>query len=213
MDPDTTGYLVAVSVDQNGWPRVFNHLIGDAFVKAVLNQITFQGNYAAEGFSALRTQEPNASAQTATIAFDGVNYDLAPFVLASSSILSLADGNSTWILVASLNGSLVSGPSSIGSIFGLMFDDAETALSFNDSAGCQWRIILSDTTPRLVPRFTIHIPASKTGWMKFYSLNRTGIAGVIFNSNQTGGFNGARNLHKLTLVPSAYTIPIFPPSC
>lgn len=214
LDPDTTGYLVVVSVDQNGWPRNFNHLIGDAYVKAVINQIPFQGSYAPEGFAALREQEPNASAQQAPINFNGVDYDLAPFVLASSSVFSLADSNFTWILVASLRGSLVSGPSSIGSIFGLVFNDAETGLSFNDSAGCQWRIILSDDTPRLVPRFSIHIPKSTTGWMKFWSLSGTGIAGVVFNSNRTdGGYNGARTLHKLTLITAGYTIPVFPPSC
>jgi hypothetical protein len=214
MDPDTTGFLVAVSVDANGWPRNFNHLIGDAYVKAVVAQIPFQGSYAPEGFAALREFEPDASAQQALISFDGFNYDLAPLVLAASSIFSRVDLNFTWVLVASLRGSLVTGPTSIGNIFGFLFDDAEDGASFTANAGCQWRVILSDDNPRTVPRFTLKIPATRTGWMKFYSTGFVAITGVIFNSNTTaGGYNGARSLHKLTLAPSAYTIPIFPPTC
>ncbi len=102
MDPDTTGYLVAVATDQNGWPRAFNHLIGDAYVKTVIQGSSFFGSYGAEGFTALREQTPSLTAQVAPIIFNGVDYDLAPFVLAVSSILSRVDGNFTWMLVASL---------------------------------------------------------------------------------------------------------------
>ena len=61
-------------------------------------------------------------------------------------------------------------------------------------------IILSDDTPRIVPRFTVKIPSTRTGWMKFWSTSATGIAGVVFNANANAdGFNGARTMHKLTL--------------
>ena len=214
-DPDVTGFLVAVATDQNGWPLNFNHLIGDAYVKTVIGGSSFAGSYAAEAFAAVRDQTPNLTATTAPINFNGVDYDLAPRVLAVSSILARPDGNFTWILVASLNGSLITGPSSIGNIFGLLYDDAEDATSWTVTAGCQWRVILSDETPRMVPRFEIKIPSTRTGWMKFWSLNANGgIAGVVFNANANAdGYNGGRTLHKLTLTTSGYTIPVLPPFC
>ena len=214
-DPDVTGFLVAVATDQNGWPALFNHLIGDAYVKTVIGGSSFFGSYGAEAFSALAEPTPDPTATTAPVNFNGIAYNLAPRVLAVSSILARPDGNFTWILVASLNGSLVSGPTSIGSIFGLLYDDAEDAVSWNVTAGCQWRVILSDDNPRMVPRFEIKIPSTRTGWMKFWSLNNNGgIAGVVFNANANAdGFNGARTLHKLTLTTSGYTIPVLPPFC
>ncbi len=213
-DPDVTGFLVAVATDQNGWPLNFNHLIGDAYVKTVIGGSNFAGAYSAEAFAAVRDQDPNPAATTAAVNFNGVDYNLAPRVLAVSSILARPDGNFTWILVASLNGSLVTGPSSIGSIFGLLYDDAEDAVSWNVTAGCQWRVILSDDNPRMVPRFEIKIPSTRTGWMKFWATANLGIAGVVFNANANAdGYNGGRTLHKLTLTTASYTIPVLPPFC
>jgi hypothetical protein len=80
---------------------------------------------------------------------------------------------------------------------------------------------LSNNFPRTTPRFELVIPAGQTGWMKFWSTNaaETGLFGAVFNRNgnalaAAGAFQGAHNMHKLTLTPSAsFIVPIFPPNC
>src|SRR5215470_7674785 len=49
VDPNTTGFIVAVATDANGCPAPFNFLIGDEFVKTA----THQANLGAEAFAAV----------------------------------------------------------------------------------------------------------------------------------------------------------------
>ena len=108
----------------------------------------------------------------------------------------------------------------IGTIFGLLYDDAENVLSFSVSGSCQLRNSLSNNFPRTTPRVETFIPAGRTGWVKFF--NQTGAIGLLgaainLNANaasSAGAFNGGHNLHHLTLnCNMTYTVPVFPPSC
>jgi len=72
QDPDVTGYVIAVAVDQNGLPVSWNALIGNAFVNAG----TVQGNYGAEAFAnsgpfGFLTTLANLQSATATLLFNG----------------------------------------------------------------------------------------------------------------------------------------------
>ncbi len=72
QDPDTTGYVIAVAVDQNGLPVSWNALIGNAFV----NNGTIQGNYGAEAFAntgpfGFLTTTANLQSASATLVFNG----------------------------------------------------------------------------------------------------------------------------------------------
>ncbi len=220
IDPGTTGYIVAVASDLvTGCPVDFNYLIGDEYVKLSSGHAA---NLAAEGFAALAGGLPacNGLSVTALLSFDGVSYNRAPRVLAASNIPSRADGNDTLIVLNRFGGSLAAGASTLGSIFGILYDDAENPLSFTFTAGvCQFRSSLSSSFPRVAPRFEQFIPAGRSGWAKFYSQSDIAILGAQLNFNANAGtaanaFNQGHNLHKLTLTTAAtLTIPIFPPNC
>ncbi|MBK7597007.1 MAG: hypothetical protein IPJ07_00225 [Acidobacteria bacterium] len=218
IDPGTTGYLVAVAVDDRGCPIDFNYLIGDEYIK--LNS-GHAANLGAEAISALAGGLPlcDLNSTTATLKFDGVSYNGVPRVLAVDNIPAKGDGNETLLILNRFGGDLSAGGSSLGTIFGLLYDDVEQGYSFNITGGCQLRNILSNSFPRTAPRFESAIPAGRTGWMKLYSLSDNGMFGAIINLNknsnvQSGAFNQGHNLHKLTLTQAAtLIIPVFPPKC
>lgn len=219
QDPGTTGYLVAVVTDFNGCPASHNFMIGDEYVKT---ESGHQANLGAEAFAALYQDTLagcDGSSVTAGIVFDGVSYNRAPRVLAISNIPSILDGNNTRLVVNRVGGSLVSGASSIGSVFGILYDDQEQSHSWNASWGCQRVIQLNNDFPKTAPRYDQVIPAGQTGWMKFWGTSDVGILGAVINRNPnagtaSGAFNGGHNLHKLTLsATNTYVIPVFPPSC
>ncbi len=220
IDPGTTGYIVAVASDLvTGCPVDFNYLIGDEYVKLSSGHAA---NLAAESFAARAGGLPacNGLSVTALLSFDGTSYNRAPRVLAASNIPSRADGNDTLIVLNRFGGSLAAGAGTLGSLFGILYDDAENPLSFTFTAGvCQFRSSLSSNFPRVAPRFENFIPAGRSGWAKFYSQSDIALLGAQINFNANAGtaanaFNQGHNLHKLTLTSAAVlTIPIFPPNC
>jgi len=219
VDPGVKGYIVAVAVDGVlGCPINFNWLIGDEYVKFATGHAA---NLGAVAFSAL-FDEGTCGAQsfTAVIAFNGVQYNRAPAVLALDNIGSRADGNDTMVIINRLGGNLGIGAASLGSLFGLLYDDAENVLSFSVTGGCQLMSSVTNNFPRTTPRFETFVPAGRTGWIKIY--NQTGgiaILGAAINLNanaasSAGAFNGGHNLHHLTLnATDGYLVPVFPPSC
>jgi len=226
VDPGISGYLVAVSVDGIlGCPNNFNYLIGDEYVKFSSGHAA---NLGAVAFSALAPAACTAASVTSRIDFDGVAYNQVPAVLALDNVGSRADGNDTMLIVNRIGGNLGIGAATLGTLFGLLYDDAENVLSFSVSGNCQLRNSLSNNFPRTTPRFETFIPAGRTGWLKLFSQTGCiGILGSAINSNanagsSAGAFNGGHNLHHLTLASGcstagfdarSYTVPVFPPSC
>jgi hypothetical protein len=179
-------------------------------------------NLGAIAFSQLAGGLPlcDGNSVTATLNFDGISYNRTPAVLALSNIGSRADGNDTLLILNRIGGNLGIGAASLGSLFGILYDDAENALSFSVTGGCQLRSSINNNFPRTTPRFETFVPAGRTGWIRIY--NQTGAIGMTgaainFNSNaasSAGAFNQGHNLHHLTLNNTMnYIIPIFPPSC
>ena len=224
VDPGVTGYVVAIATDANGCPVAFNWLIGDEYVKFTSGHAA---NLGAEAFAALffgTSAACDANTVTTGVIFDGVvggpgSYNRVPRVLADSNVPSRADGNDTLVIINRIAGNLGIGASTLSTLFGLFYDDSESVLSFSVSGSCQLRSSLSNTFPRLTPRFETFIPAGRSGWFKIYSQSDIGILGAAINLNPNAGtqanaFNGGHNLHKLTLsATNAYTIPVFPSTC
>jgi len=220
LDPGVSGYLVAVASDRStGLPSSFNHLIGDEYVKLSSGHAA---NLGAEAFAAL-SPNPAGNDQTASTArlnFDGVSYNQAARALAVDNIPDRASGNNTLLIVNAFGGNLATGASTLGAIFGLVYDDTESAFSFNlTSSACQLRSALSANFPRTTPRFDQVIPAGRSGWMKFWAMNDAALSGAVINFNENAGrsamsYNQGHNLHKLTFTGTAsLTIPVFPASC
>ena len=221
LDPGTSGYIVALATDSNGLPALHNWLIGDEYVKFTSGHFA---NLGAVAFAKLTSANViSTDGSLAAIFFDGVllagSYNRTPRVLADDNVGSRADGNDTLVILNRVGGNLGTGAATLGTLFGIFYDDAENALSFSVTGGCQLRNSLSNNFPRIAPRFETFIPAGRTGWVKVYSQSDLGILGAAINLNanaasSAGAFNGGHNLHALTLSGAAnYIIPIFPPNC
>lgn len=220
LDPGSTGYIVAMAVDcNNGLPKAFNCLIGDEFVKFSSGH---QANLGAESISAglVFPVGTNPNVTSATLKFDGIAYNRLPRVLASSSVPSQPDTNSTMLILDRIGGNLSGAGATIGSITGLLFDDSEASFSFTANIGsCQYRKILDNSFPRTLPPFNRAIAAGHTGWLKVWRLDDGALIGsqINFNPNtnaSSNAFNQGHNLHALTLTDKAeLTVPVFIPSC
>lgn len=221
VDPGMKGYIVVVAVDgDTGCPISFNYLVGDEYLRTAAG---FKANLCAEAFAALfRGALPDCDENsfTADLTFNGSasGYNRAPRVLALSNIPSPSDGNDTMVIINRVGGSLMTSAETIGSMFGLLFDDSENSFSFTITGGCQYEAVWKGNTPRVTPRIGTVIPSNRSGWAKFSPVVDCGIVGAMLIKNESGegaaAFTSGHNLHKLTLSSSnAYTIPIFPPSC
>ncbi|MBP6824647.1 MAG: HYR domain-containing protein [Acidobacteria bacterium] len=217
IDPGTTGYLIAVATDSTGCPANFNFLIGSEFVKFLSGHAA---SLPAQAFAALPGWQACAGGATsAMISFDGVKYSQAARTVAASNLSSRADGNESIVFINRLGGDFRTGASTLGTISGLLYDDAENALSVSRSGGCQLRLELTSCLPCPGPRFESFIPSGRTGWLRLYSQSDIAIfgAGIVTNPNvraTANAFNQGHNLHTLTLTNSAsITIPVLPPTC
>jgi hypothetical protein len=222
VDPGVSGYIVALATDSNGLPAFFNFLIGDEYVKYATGH---SANLGAIAFAKLnRANVVSTDGVLAALFFDGLNlagsYNRAPRVVAIDSLGSRADGNDTLLILNRVGGNLATGAGTLGALFGILYDDAETAFSFTFSTStCQFRSTISSSFPRTTPRVETVIPAGRSGWMKLYSQSDIGLLGAVINNNPNAGtaagsFSGGHNLHHLTLSGAAnLTIPVFPPSC
>ncbi|MGH9800326.1 MAG: hypothetical protein ACRD82_08180, partial [Blastocatellia bacterium] len=233
LDPGVAGYMMAMAVDgppgtagghNTGCPISFNYLIGSARIK-MTNSPRREAELASESCasefgSPLPGCDPNKP--IAEIPFDGSpqGFNKLPLVLAVSNIPSRADGNDTMLLLARIDGNWGTGLKPIGNIFGILYDDAEKAYSFNFNAGtCLLRSIISNAFPRTTPRFEQVIPAGRSGWMRIWSADNAAIIGAVINRHPNAdtlpnAFDGGHNLHVLRLNERVVvTVPVFPPSC
>ena len=210
-DPGVTGYLIAVSLDRHGCPTVANDLIGGAFLKF---ESGHRAALPAVGVAGLRIADPpcQSSSLTATLAFDGVTYDELPRALAVPGLPALDNRSSTLLVVNRIGGNLLTGADRLTSLSGLLFDDADTAISFSEAPrNAQLRVFLGDNFPRTVPRYSTLIPAGRTGWMKFWATEVEAISGAVLIESLTG-LGGGYNLPSLTTTSRAtLTIPVIPP--
>jgi hypothetical protein len=221
LDPGITGYMIAVAVDANGCPTVFNGLIGDSYIKISGIHAANLGAIAVTGLPGI-TENAFCSfdSSTAQLNFDGVSYNPLPRVVAADNLPDRSSRNETMLVIDRIGGSLATSAAKLESIFGLLFDDAENVLSFSFNPNlCQFRSIISNNFPRTTPRYEQFISAGRSGWMKLWSFNDAAIVGAVINFNpnsasSAAAFNQGHNLHTMTLTNTAsVTIPIFPPSC
>ena len=208
IDPDTTGYLIAVAVDRSGCPVAFNHLIGEALVRVE------SGHAAALTALPVAVVDPAAltcdpGAPTVELRFDGARYEKLPRALAVSSLPSSRRGLEPLLIINRIGGSLVEADSSSWSLAGLLFDDLERGASFTmTGTGSQLRGLLGQNYPRTSPRYETLIPAGRTGWMRFAAANEVALSGAVINRGPDG-FDQGRNLHLLTTTGIAVlTMPI-----
>lgn len=216
FDPGTMGYLIALAIDSSGKPVAFNYLIGDVYVKFASGH---EANLGAEALAANVLPEFSDTAVTATISFNGTQYDRMPATVAIDNIPSRVDGNDTMVILNRPSGNMAVGADGIGSVAGLLYNDAENAFSFTfRTVQCQYKFSFSNTVPRTVPRFTTVVPNGRSGWAKMFTYTGAPLLGAVINYNPAAAasptaFNQGHNLHKLTLTSSTMEVPVFPANC
>lgn len=237
LDPNVTGYLVAVAVDSEGRPVSFNYLAGDELVVtstahrfglAAMAIARRDGNYASP---------INSDGVTSTMFFNGAQYDYLPYTMVLDSFPSqvgavgapLAD---TRIYVYSPVHNLVTGGNSFaGTLFFLMHDDAEHTYSGQLPLNCY---LASDkqriTSVRTSPPLNTIVPTGRTGWAAFFAngaqtidcdtsgttttLSTAPLMGAT--ATRVGSFTGGHNLRYATTFNApgySIKIPVIPPSC
>jgi hypothetical protein len=205
-----TGYLIAVATDANGCPAIQNDLIGESLVKL---ESGHRATLPALGVAALGLGGPtcNPNATMTTLAFDGLSYNPLPRTLAVSGLSSIANGFSSLLVVNRIGGDLGTGAATLGSLFGLLYDDQEASQSFTLPGNvCQLRGVLGNNFPRTVRRYTTVLPAGRSGWMRFAAVADEAITGALLVEAQNG-LGGGHNLHHLTTTSTAtLTIPVYP---
>src|SRR5215813_8502697 len=199
FDPGITGYIVAVAV-AGGAPTQFNWLIGDEYTREADDRVA---NLAAVSVARISPVDvlPDVDG-TASLIFNGVEYEKLPASVALSSYNSQVDAN-TQVNIYVPSSNLVTGGASATSVFTLVYDDTERVFSTTVRVGCYTTFQLSSL--RLVGgNINNLVPTGRTGWIRFSAGSRP----LLGASIQRGSvFSGGHNLHALTLQPT-YTIQI-----
>jgi hypothetical protein len=196
FDPGVQGYIIIVATS-GGLPTLFNHLIGDAYIREADGR---QANLPAVSVArrCSGTVSPNGDG-TASLIFDGVEYDRLPQVVAVSSFNSQMTDSTHLAIYSPTNNLMTEGASSIG-IFTLVYDDAEHVRSTSFRVSCYAQIPLSSL--RVINGLNNFVPAGHTGWVRLSCSGRP-LLGAVLHLGPF--FNGGHNLHHLTLLDS-YTI-------
>jgi hypothetical protein len=205
-DPGISGFMVAVAVDSStGCPVRFNQLMGQASVRLASRH---SADLSALAFSGIFDPpcECNANSTSTEIRLNGLNYQVAPRVLAVSS---LSPGLSAMLVIDRLGGSFLGSSNTIGQIAGNIYNDEERVLSFEfSSSRRQFVSALSDSFPRTTPPVSQAISLGHTGWLKLWTTADVPLVGSLLTSN------GGRHLHVLTVTDtSSIVIPVSPPAC
>jgi hypothetical protein len=220
VDPDVTGYVMAVAENAEGLPIAHNFLIGDLYFRDAEKSVGLAAvSFAANWTAGAAIPSGSGASPSVSIQFNGQTggYNRLPVTVAMANFPSRAAGDRTMLILNSIGGDY-STEAGLGtrSVFGLLYDDMEQQQSFSLSFNCQYARVLDDSNPRVVPRLSTAIPAGRTGWMKLYSTDSTrGLLGAMVIWNLTNGISnmGAHNLHHLTLSDGAGTtasLPVYP---
>jgi hypothetical protein len=221
LDPGVTGYAVVVAVNSaTGCPINFNHLIGNAFIKLSSGQQASLPAVAVAAIASIPSVCDN-SVISATLNFDGVNYNKLPRMEVMNGIAAPADGNNTLFILNRIGGDLSVGAATLGFMFGVLYDDSESLFSFTFAGNSQFVSPLDVSFPRTSPRITNIITAGRSGWMKVYKFDSDdAILGASLNFNSNSGSNakkydnGQNFTHRaLTEGPTTLMVPVFPVNC
>jgi len=218
FDPGTTGFLIAIATNNLGCPTPLNSLMGEVYVKFSSGH---KANLAAD--AALALNVPPSCDETSFLTqlnFNGVDYSRLGRVLALSNIPDRASGNDTKLILNRIGGNFTVGSATLGSIFGIAYNDVESPFSFNFTPNtCQLVNSISNNFPRTAPRIEQIIPAGRSGWIRLWMTDDAAIFGAMINFNANSGadpgaYSQGHNLRKLTVTAiGSLTIPLIPPPC
>ncbi len=237
IDPNVTGYVIAVAVDTQGLPAGFNFLAGDELVVTSTGHRFGLAAVAAARRDGNFVSPVNSDGFSSTMFFNGTQYDFLPQTMVLDNFPSQTAGlgtsaGDTRLYVYTPHSDLATGGSSLpgGTLFFLIHDDQENTFSGQLSYVCY---LSSDkqriTSVRTSPNITSIVPAGQSGWASFSAfgtrtvrcttsgttttLNNLPLMGAT--ATRTGSFLGGHNLRYGTTFTQGYsiTIPLITPPC
>jgi len=199
FDPGIQGYIVAVATGANG-PTQQNTLIGTEFIRETDGSM---GYLQAIGIAKRSPGDvvPDVDGTTSLV-FNDVDYERLPTVLALSTFNSQTTDN-TNLAIYSPSSNLIIGAVSTVSVFSLLYNDVEVSLSSSFTISCYRYSTLTALFNRS-GGINRHVPAGRTGWIRFQASGRPILGSVI---GKGPVFTGAHNLHAISLL-STYTIAV-----
>jgi hypothetical protein len=210
------GYLIAVAVDEQGRPTQFNSLLGTAYIKQSSGH---QGSLPAVAFRKHSGGSvPSTTGFSATLTFDGVDYDQLPQQVAVDEFPSQVTDD-TRLMIYRPQANLLTNDVFGANLFFIIRDDRENSYSSTKSIACyaNFRLLFRSTVTTL-NQAPNKIPAGSTGWLSVFGMVTTPTGTVqvpLLGATITvGDFGGARNVTPLSFLPTyAIEVPVFPPNC
>jgi hypothetical protein len=211
IEPNITGYVVAIATDAAGQPIKFNWLMGQAIVK----QSSVGVRYAAT-LSAMTVGKraegavPNVSG-VAEMVFNDEMYDRLPMQIAFDNVQSQASGNATTLTFYRPLADLASNAANAASvqITGWGNNANPASLFAPLSLSCYGITAVG----ALRPKATIDalIPAGNTAWLAASATDQLPLLGAQFNA---GSFSGGANARPLKFsVEYRIRVPVAPVTC
>ncbi len=238
LDPNVSGYLVVVAVDSEGRPASFNYLAGDELVVTSTAHRFGLGAVAAARRDGDYASPLNPDGVSATMVFNGQQYDALPYTMVLDSFPSQVGGVGSSVadtrlyVYTPLPDLATGGAPFSGTLFFLVHDDQENNYSGQLPLNCY---LTSDkqriTSIRTAPSINTIVPTGRSGWATFFaSGNRTvdcgdtsGAALSLRNvplmgatATKVGSFTGGHNLRYATVFNQpgySIKIPVFAPPC
>jgi hypothetical protein len=237
LDPNVTGYIIAIAVDSQGRPVSFNYLAGDELVVTPTGHRFGLAAMAAARRDGDFASPINSNGTSATLYFNGSQYDTLPYTMVLDSFPSQVGGvgaplaDTRLYVYSPLSDLATGGPAFSGTLFFIMHDDQENNFSGTLPLTCY---LSSDkqriSSVRTAPNINTIVPAGRTGWATFYG---AGTRSVICNSSgslvaltnvplmgatttKAGSYTGGHNLRYATSYSApgySITIPVFPSGC
>lgn len=201
FDPGITGYIVAVAT--NGGPTQFNSLIGSEFIRETNGTTAYlQAMTVAKRSAGDVVPDPDGQSR---LLFNGVDYEQLPSALAVDAFNSQTLDNNSLSIFSPPNDLVIGGVVST-SIFSLLYNDAEVAISSSFTVSC-YRYESFTTLFNRGGGINRHVPSGRTGWIRMTASGRP-ILGSVFGKGPV--FTGGHNLHAIALLGSySITVPSF----
>ena len=238
IDPNVTGYIVVVAVDSLGRPASFNFLGGDELVVTSTAHRFGLAAVAATRRDGNFVSPVNADGLSATMVFNGRQYDFLPQTMVLDNFPSQVGGvgsalaDTRLYVYTPLADLSTIGSAFSGSLFFLIHDDQENTFSAQLPLGC---FLTSDkqriTSIRTVPNINTIVPSGRSGWATFSASGNRTIAcgdtnGALLRlttvplmgatATKVGSFTGGHNLRYATVFNRpgfSITVPVLPPPC
>ncbi len=193
-DPGIFGYMIAVAVGTSGKPTQFNWLAGTTYIRETDGR---QAVLQAIGIAKLSSGDITPVNGEYKIRFNGADYEKLPSVLAVTSFDSQVVSSSS-LYIYSPPTNLYFGDVTSVNVFTLLYDDAEKSRSSSFTINCY----RGESFLSLFNRgggINNHVPAGRTGWMRF-SASGGPILGSVIGRGPV--FGGGYNLHAIGLYGS-----------